>query len=551
MGSNFTLLYPYYLLLIPLYYAIKYFIKKRFSQDIFSNVKLLKEVSKQSFSIAKFLEFLTIFFITISLATPVKKEFKVVTNQEGLSIAIALDASSSMQEQDRFKIAKEVIKKFLKERKSDEIALILFADNAYVASPLTYDKKSLIKMLEYIKLGVAGSRETALNEALYKSAKLFKNRNGKKILILLSDGIDSTNSITKEQTLKEVKKAGLKIYTIALGKKGDIDINFLKKLAKNSGGRFYLTSEPKNLKSIYQQIDKLQKSKIVTTKTIQYKHLYKFTLTLALISLVALLYFARLSLLSTFITITLILLAIFIPTTNKNIPTKDRANIELNIALDLSQYMLSDDIYPNRLEFEKAKILELLNSLKGEKVALYGFSDRAYLISPATNDYNRLKYALKHINIDSIDNKKLSLLNLLKGVNSTSKSKNLIILSSGGVSKNLSSAIEFANNIKIKPIIYAIGTKTGGAIKINGKLLTNSSGDIEVISLNSALKEFATKTGAKYIKANSNNHLYSYIKKLEKSQIKTKNSNQKLNIYLPLIASLAFLLIATAKRRKI
>jgi Ca-activated chloride channel family protein len=537
--SNISLLHPYFLLVIPFYYLLKWLIKYK-NIELFSNVRLLEKFSKNGFNYNKIAEFIVVLLIAISLATPIKKTFKNKTSIKAHSIALLLDASSSMQEQNRFNIAKNAVKEFLKSRKNDEIALIFFADSTYIASPLTYDKSSLIKMLNYIKLGVAGNRETALYEALYQSTKLFKNKDSK-VAILLSDGIDSTHTLSKNEIIDIIKKEKLKVYTIALGKSGDVDIAFLKRVAKVSGGKFFISLNPQELDKIYKSINSLQKNKVTSKVVATYINCYKYPIYLAIFLL--LLLFINTKNKTILIASILLLIAILIPHNSQNI-SQNSKNKTLTLALDLSYYMQSDDIYPNRLEFAKSKILELLKTKKDTKIALLGFANNTYLITPPTNDYSRLKYAIEHLDLENIKRDKANFLALFKAIKELSfKPNRVVILTSGGENESFKEALLYAKKHHIKPTIFAIGTTKGGIVKIKNSYLKDKNGEIKIVKLNPNLKEFKKLDNAKYIKATINSTLSTQI---NKSSIfsKIKTTKEPI-IYILLILSLLLLLIST------
>jgi len=541
--SNFKLLYPYYLVVIPIYYLVKLYLLKHQRVEIFSNVKLLEKFSSKGFNLVSILEFLIVAFIAIALATPAKIEHKQISSKKAHSIVIALDASSSMQEQNRFNIAKDIIKEFLKKRKDDEIGLVLFANYAYVASPLTYDKESLLKVIDYLKIGVAGARETALYEALYQSAKLFKNKDAKKVVILLSDGINSVNSITKEDAIKRAIKQNLKVYTIGLGSRGDVDIDFLKRVSSATNAKFFLSATPKDLKQIYSQIDNLEKHKIKTESKTIYSFYYKESIyiALALLAILALVFGVTKAVVAVALAL---VIAIILPLSKSN-NLQQKSLKSINIALDLSYFMQADDIYPTRLEFAKAKLIKLFKSLKDTKVALFGFANRSYLIVPETSDYNRLIYALNHLDLKAIKQDSPNYLELLKAVDNFSKTKDLIIITSGSKKIDFSKEIKFIKKSNLNVVILAVGTNRGGVAKVDGKFIKNSSGEIDIIKLNSAIKTMATR----YYKLDESSNLDTII-----SSIVSKSSNKNISTKEPdiaiyLIVALILLLLAINYRR--
>ena len=291
---HITFLYPYVYLLLIVYIACLYLCKAKNQAMYFSNMAMLSSVTKnQSFAI-KVIRFLLVFFILTSLASPVKKDEIILNNNKGYEISLVLDASGSMREANKFKITKEILLEFIKQRKSDRLALSIFADFAYVAVPLTYDKKSLLDLLSYIEVGVAGQRQTALYEALYLSSNLFKNSNAKeKIAILLTDGFDTVNSIPKDVAIAKAKKYGIKVYTVGVGSIMDFDPTVLKEIASKTGGKFFHANTFEKLKQIYAQINSLEKSEIKTNKFIKKEYFYQYPLDIALVLLLMLLILNR------------------------------------------------------------------------------------------------------------------------------------------------------------------------------------------------------------------------------------------------------------------
>ena len=156
-----------------------------------------------------------------------------------------------------------------------------------MAVPLTYDKKSIKRLLNRIDVGVVGER-TALYEALFLSANLFKNSKAKnKIAILLTDGENTVNSIPLDVAIKTVKKYGIKVYTIGVGG-GDYNPRVLQYIAKSSGGKFFEARSVDELKRVYETINKLEKSEFKAQKYVQKRYYFEYPLILALILLLAL-----------------------------------------------------------------------------------------------------------------------------------------------------------------------------------------------------------------------------------------------------------------------
>ena len=287
--ANIVLEYPLWLLLPIAYLICLKFCPKKIEAIYFSGFKLLKRATKKGTILQQLSWFLVILLLSIALATPLKKSDVEIKNDKGYEIALIMDASGSMREFNKFGITKDIVTQFLKQRKHDKIGLTIFADFAYVAVPLTYDKKSMIRLLKRIDVGVAGVNKTALYEALFLSANLFKDSKSKnKIAILLTDGMDNTNSVPLDVAIKTVKKYGIKVYTIGIGNVGEYDPRVLKKIAKESGGKFFQATNTDALKRIYQTINKLEKSEIKATKYVKKKYYIEYPLTLGLLILLGL-----------------------------------------------------------------------------------------------------------------------------------------------------------------------------------------------------------------------------------------------------------------------
>ena len=281
--TDIVFLYPWAFSLILVYFICVYLCKEKSQSIYFSNMKLLNSVTKNNSIAIKIIRFLVFIFMVIALANPVKKNEIIINDNKGYEISIVLDASGSMKENDKFGITKRIVSDFIKKRKTDRLALSIFADFAYVAVPLTYDKKSLLELLKHIEVGIAGQRQTALYEALYLSSNLFKNSNAKeKIAILLTDGIDNTDTIPLEVAIQKAKKYGIKVYTIGIGAVGDYRPLVLKQIAKQTGGKFFQANSEQKIKDIYDEINSLEKSDIKTQKYVKKEYFFQYALDVAL-----------------------------------------------------------------------------------------------------------------------------------------------------------------------------------------------------------------------------------------------------------------------------
>jgi len=285
-----TLLYPWVLLGFPLYLLCERRCTSQIQKIYFPNLPMLENAARRGRDLSRLLRYAILLLLFLALSAPVKEQ--PVTEQHGVGydIALLLDASDSMREAERFETAKAIISDFIDSRKGDRLALSLFADYAYLSVPLTYHKEALKTVLRHLRIGVAGRRQTALYEALYLGAGLFTESAAReKIVILLTDGLNTVKSIPLEAALAKAKKEQLKVYTIGIG--DDYRKEILQRIASETRGKFYAATNPKALQSIYDDINRLEKSRFSTETTSYNIPLFRYPLFLALLLILPFLWF--------------------------------------------------------------------------------------------------------------------------------------------------------------------------------------------------------------------------------------------------------------------
>jgi Ca-activated chloride channel family protein len=284
--------YPYVFLLLIMVAVCILFCKEKVRAIYFPHTELLSSLVKSKQILLNLLRALILSLLIIGLSSPVKTEEIILDNSKGHEISLILDASGSMNRFDKFKTVKAIMIDFISKRKTDKLALSVFADFAYKVVPLTYDKKSVIKMLDNIEIGVAGRRKTALYEALFLSSKLFNNSKSKeRIAILLTDGKDNTDSVPLDMAIERAKDNKIKVYTVAVGDKKDYNAEVLKYIANSTGAKFFSANSYESIQNIYKQINQLEKSEININKYDKKTYYFHYPLTLALVLL--LIYFWR------------------------------------------------------------------------------------------------------------------------------------------------------------------------------------------------------------------------------------------------------------------
>ncbi len=258
----------------------------------FPHTQLLTSLTRSRQILMNALRVLILSALVIGLASPIKTEQIILDNTKGHEISLILDASGSMARLDKFRIVKEIMVDFISKRTTDKLALSVFADFAYTVVPLTYDKKSVIKMLDNIEIGVAGRRKTALYEALFLSSKLFNNAKSKeRIAILLTDGKNNTDSVPLDVAIKRAQDNKIKVYTVAVGDKRDYNAEVLNYIATSTGAQFFSANSYESIQNIYKQINQLEKSDININQYDKKTYYFHYPLTFALVLL--LIYFWR------------------------------------------------------------------------------------------------------------------------------------------------------------------------------------------------------------------------------------------------------------------
>jgi len=238
----------------------------------------------------------------------------------GRDLMLAVDLSGSMEEQDfminnkpvdRLTASKWVAGDFINRRVGDRIGLILFGTQAYLQTPLTFDRKTVLTLLNESVIGLAGEN-TAIGDAIGLAVKRLKNQAANsRVLILMTDGANTAGEIAPIKAAELAAASHLKIYTIGIGAdemvvrsffgnrkvnpSRDLDENTLVKIAESTGGRYFRARNADELSYIYMLLDKLEP----VEKDKQYfrprSELYIWPLSLAL-GLVAVICLSRLRL---------------------------------------------------------------------------------------------------------------------------------------------------------------------------------------------------------------------------------------------------------------
>ncbi|MDE6778472.1 MAG: VWA domain-containing protein [Alistipes sp.] len=236
--------------------------------------------------------------IVVALARPQDAEELSRTNTEGIDIVMAVDVSGSMLAQDfkpdRLTAAKEVAGSFIADRYGDRIGLVVFAGESFTQSPLTTDQATLQTMLARIRSGVIEDG-TAIGMGLATAINRLRESDAKsKVVILLTDGDNNRGSITPLTAADIAAEQGIRVYTIGVGTRGKapypavdmfgnrsyvmqevtIDEKTLREIASRTGGRYFRATDKTTLREIYDEINRLEKSRVEVTDTTVYHELF-------------------------------------------------------------------------------------------------------------------------------------------------------------------------------------------------------------------------------------------------------------------------------------
>ncbi len=222
---------------------------------------------------------------------------------------------------------------------------------------------------------------------------------------------------------------------------------------------------------------------------------------------------------------------------------------DIVIAIDISKSMLAKDIYPNRIEFAKLKILELLQKIGKNRVGVVAFANSSYTVSPLTFDKRGVSYLVRNLDSKNISQQGTSIKNLISSVDlflKENRDRVLLVLSDGGDSFDYSEEIEMAKESGLKIFVLGIGTELGGPIELEDGTYLEDSGKIVVTKFNYAIKDLAFDTDGVFVSSvNSNSDvelLLNEIENLESSDSKSENVPLYKEYFIfPLIASLLFL----------
>lgn len=233
-------------------------------------------------------------FLIVALARPRSTSSGETITTEGIDIVLAMDISGSMLAEDfrpnRIEASKSVAADFIKGRPNDRIGLVIFAGESFTQCPLTIDHEVLIELFKGIKSGMIEDG-TAIGMGLATSVSRLKESQAKsRVIILLTDGVNNRGFIDPLTASGIAQSFGIRVYTIGVGTIGmapypvqtpfgiqyqnvpvEIDEALLQKIAEQTGGKYFRATDNRALKSVYEEIDRLEKTRIDVTQFRRYR----------------------------------------------------------------------------------------------------------------------------------------------------------------------------------------------------------------------------------------------------------------------------------------
>ena len=224
------------------------------------------------------LRYAALALVLVALARPQEQSAVRTRSTEGVDILLVLDTSTSMNATDlfpsRFEAAQSVASDFIRGRTSDRIGLVVFAAKAFTQAPLTLDYPFLQRMLAMTQTGMLEDG-TAIGSALTTAVARLRDATAKsKVVILLTDGQNNRGEVDPETAAAVAEAEGVRVYAVGVGdpsvqaeefgvdRRPEIDETTLRGVAERTGGRYYLATSRDALAGIYDEISRLETSRL-------------------------------------------------------------------------------------------------------------------------------------------------------------------------------------------------------------------------------------------------------------------------------------------------
>lgn len=211
--------------------------------------------------------------LVLALAGPEWVGKPVTLEKTARDLMLALDLSGSMDttdfrdatgaQTDRLSVAKDVLEEFAAGREGDRLGLIVFGNAAYLQAPFTDDHQTWLALLDESIVNMAGP-STALGDAIGLAIAQFRqSKTENRVLIVLTDGNDTSSRVPPLDAAEVAKVEGVTIYAVAVGDPTTVgeealDMETLEAVARITGGSSYVATNREALRETYQRIDALE-----------------------------------------------------------------------------------------------------------------------------------------------------------------------------------------------------------------------------------------------------------------------------------------------------
>jgi Ca-activated chloride channel family protein len=304
-GTNVTFAHPWLLaglaaipLLVVWYFRNRKRVASHYRYSTLKAFAGLKPTLRERLRHVPFiLRMVTLTVLMIALARPQTTSRGENIYTEGIDIAMLVDISGSMLAEDfqpnRIEAAKTVAENFIDGRTNDRIGLVIFAGQSFTQCPMTMDYRVLKNLLRQVKQGMVEDG-TAIGMAIAQGVNRLKDGKAKsRVMILLTDGMNNRGEIDPLTAAQIAQTFGIRIYTIGVGTQGeapypvmtpfgkryqnipaDVDEKTLQQIADMTNGQYFRATNNRTLKQIYNDIDKLEKTRIEVKSYRSYAELF-------------------------------------------------------------------------------------------------------------------------------------------------------------------------------------------------------------------------------------------------------------------------------------
>ena len=248
----------------------------------------------------------------LAIMQPVIPYSQADLQSKGLDIVLLMDLSSSMQEEmgsgqrttttttlaagrTRMDAVKDAVKRFIRMRRDDRIGLVVFSDNPYVISPLTFDHEYLLNYVDFIDDKILqGEGQTAIGDGLalanyVLSRQATASSRGHQVIVLLTDG-ESNRGREPVEVLAESREADIRVHVIGVDLEADVKekpgVQMLMRAVEDNGGKYFNADSERELTAASRTIDDIEKGLLVSRVYVRDVPVYQWFAIPALVALV-------------------------------------------------------------------------------------------------------------------------------------------------------------------------------------------------------------------------------------------------------------------------